>query len=368
MRRVLILGAGNAQYDAIRYCKEAGCEVYAISYTDTDKSIPLCDHFEKIDIVDVEAVYEYAQKIDADLIYSVGSDIAMPTAMEVSERLRKPHFVSSETALICNNKNMLRKKLGENFPGNIGYHVVTNKKELEDIDFFPVIMKPVDSQGQRGVMRCDTMGELQKEFDVSMSYSRSKKIIVEQFIEGKEISVNLYMHDGKIIYSLISDRISFSDLPGGIIKEHRVPSQYMDGKTDKLIIDLCDRTVKQLNINEGPVYFQIIVSNQGKPYLIEVTPRFDGCHMWNLIFHYQDVNLLKLAFDYLLYEKEPVIVAKKDDNPMVLHFMCQKPNTMFRKGAFQIEPNHKYLRWYYDEGDNVRVLNGYMEKCGYYID
>lgn len=87
-RKVLILGAGNAQYDAIKYCKEKGFEVYGCSYTDTDKSIPLLDHFEKINIIDVDEVKEYAMKINADIVYSVGSDVAMPTACKVSEQFK----------------------------------------------------------------------------------------------------------------------------------------------------------------------------------------------------------------------------------------------------------------------------------------
>lgn len=369
MKKILILGAGNAQYDAIKYCKEKGYEVHALSYTNTDKSIPLCDYFEQINIVDIDKVFDYAKKINADLVYSVGSDIAMPTVTKVSELLGKGSFVSYDTALICNTKNLLRENLGNDFDGNVRHFIITSEEELEKVNFFPVIMKPVDSQGQRGVVKCSTIEELKENYEKSMSYSRQKKLIVEEFISGYEISVNCYMYNGKLIYSLISDRISFENLPGGIIKEHIVPSRYEGTEVENKVRDLCSRVLKKLEINNGPAYFQIMVSEIGKPYLIEVTPRLDGCHMWNLINYYDGVNLLELTFNHLLFNEIPKINKNNKHEPMKLHFMCQEPNTEFILENFEEkDKSYPYKRWYYENGDNVRPLNGYMEKCGYYIE
>ena len=92
MKKILILGAGNAQMDLIEYCNENNYEVYGCSYTNTDKGIPLLDHFEQINIVDADKIEEYAKKNSIDIIYSVGSDIAMPTVSKVAERLNLPHF------------------------------------------------------------------------------------------------------------------------------------------------------------------------------------------------------------------------------------------------------------------------------------
>lgn len=364
MKKILILGAGNAQYDAIKYCKEKGYEVHGLSYTNTDKSIPLCDYFEQINIVDVESVKEYAKKIDADLIYSVGSDIAMPTATKVSEELNKPRFIKYETALICNTKSILRSTLGNDFNGNIKFKIVNNKEDLKDIDFFPVVMKPVDSQGQRGIFECNNLEELIENFDNSMSYSRKKELIVEEFISGEEISVNAYLVNGELKYSLISDRVSFTEFPGGIIKEHIVPSKF-NSISDK-ILDLCTRTLSALEINNGPAYFQIMVSNDLVPYIIEVTPRLDGCHMWNLIKNYEDIDLLDITFKHLLGE-DLDFTFNKNSEKMGLYFMCKETDRVFNLDEFTPPTEYKYLRWYYQNGDVVRKLNGYMEKCGYYI-
>ena len=367
-RKVLILGAGNAQYDAIKYCKEKGFEVYGCSYTDTDKSIPLLDHFEKINIIDVDEVKEYAMKINADIVYSVGSDVAMPTACKVSEQLNLPYFVSSETAIICNNKQQMRDYLGSDFEGNVHYFVSSNKDDLneETLNFFPMMMKPVDSQGQRGVRLVSNMDEVLEEYDESMSHSKSKKIIFEEYLNGPEISVNAYVYEKELKFFLVSDRVSFEEYPGGIIKEHHLPTKESPVVVER-IRAVVERVVNKLNIENGPVYFQIKIVND-VPYVIEVTPRLDGCHMWNVIKEYCGFDLLDATFQHLLGNEQLAFCMKEKEGKFKLVFTCEKPNTAFDRSKYIIPDKCCYLRWYYENGDNVRVLNGFMEKGGYYIE
>jgi len=120
-KKILILGAGNAQIDAINYCKAKGYEVIGCSYTDTDHGIPLLDHFRQVNIRDTDGVKALAEEYQVDAVYSVGSDLAVPTAMKVSELLNLPHFVSSDTAAVCHSKHLLRETLGSDFDGNLPF-------------------------------------------------------------------------------------------------------------------------------------------------------------------------------------------------------------------------------------------------------
>lgn len=366
MKRVLILGAGNAQIDAIRYCKENGYEVHGCSYTNTDRGIPLLDYFKQVDIKDVKAISEYAKEIKADIVYSVGSDIAMPTVCEVSEILELPNFISSETASICQNKNILREYLGNDFVGNIKYISAKTLEEAMEFDVFPCIMKPVDSQGQRGVYKINKKEDIEMLFDKSMEFSHSKNVIVEKYIDGPEISVNAYVEDLVLKFCLVSDRIVFDELPGGIIKEHILPTSFATENTVKKINDLVERTIKKININNGPVYFQIKLDGDN-PILIEVTPRLDGCHMWNLINNYCGVDLLSASFEKLLFNKNSDFKEVKKDGIYRLRFMCEKPNESFDKSKYDIG-NNMYCEWYYGNNDIVKPMNRYMEKCGYVIE
>lgn len=364
-KKLLILGAGNAQIDLIEYARDAGLEIYGCSYTNTDKGIPLLDHFAMIDITDAGKIEKYVVENRIDYIYSVGSDIAVPTICKVAEKTGKFHFVSSRTAELCCNKHLMREAFGQDSRFQVPYMVCKTLAEAEKASFYPMVMKPVDSQGQRGVYRVNTFTEVSEHFDSAMGFSKSGQIILEKYISGREVSVNAYVKDGEVIFSMLSDRESFPDLPGGIIKAHHLPSVFENTKTHTYIKELVAEAVKKLEIGNGPVYFQIKVSD-GHPYLIEVTPRLDGCHMWRLIKEYCGVNLLDMTMSHML--GKDIRTKKYDVSSIPYHteFFCEPPKTVFQAEKYENRTG-VYKRMYYETGDTVKRMNGYMEKCGYRI-
>ena len=363
--KILILGVGNAQVDAVNYCKAAGHEVYGCSYTNTEKGISLLDHFSQRNIADNESILEYAKQEGMDVVYSVGSDIAMPTVSYVSEKLGLPHFVSYETANICNHKQLMRETLGADFEGNVKFIYASCQEDLEAFADFPGIIKPVDSQGQRGVFRVDSLEEAKACFDKSLSFSREGKVILEKYLEGPEVSVNAYMLNGEMVFGLVSDRISFSEFTGGIIKEHYLPTT-QPRIVEERTLDLAARAARKVGIQNGPCYFQIKITD-GMPHVLEVTPRLDGCHMWRLIKYHTGIDLLDISFRHLLEGKLDIgVFTMPERRPKVRTvFMCQPPETTVHRVDY---PDALYECWYYDEGDQVHRMNGFMEKCGYRME
>ncbi|ASW42451.1 ATP-grasp domain-containing protein [Clostridium isatidis] len=371
MKKICILGIGNAQLDAINYCKEKGYKVYACSYNDQGRDKAELDDFKIIDIKDIEGVKKYVIDNKIDIVYSVGSDIAMPTVAKVSEELNLPHFITYETAQICQNKYQLRKVLGEDFEGNVKFKLIKSKDEIDEWREYPAILKPVDSQGQRGVRLINNKIEFEKYFDDSMSYSVRKELIIEEYIDGPEVSVNAFAVNGEVIFALVSDRIVFEDLPGGIIKEHVVPTSFCSADVEKKVREIAISVMNKLGILNGPAYFQIKIMN-GVPKIIEVTPRLDGCHMWNLIKHYTGVNLLSMTLDYLMRDLDVDFneVRGKDllkNEPKTLKFLCEETGVKYNREKYNVD-KAEYLQWYYENGDIVKKINGYMEKGGYIIE
>lgn len=365
LMKILILGVGNAQIDAIEYCKAHGYTVLGCSYTNTEPGITLLNGFEQINITDEDAVLDYAKRSGADVVYSVGSDIAMPTVSYVSEKLGLPHFVSLETSEICNQKHRLREVLGDSFKGNISFICASSKEELSSFSDFPGIIKPVDSQGQRGVCRVDSLDEAMERFDYAVSFSREKKVILERFLDGVEVSVNSYFLDGRMVFCVVSDRISFEEFPGGIIHEHLLPSS-LSSETQEKVKDLAERVAGAIGLKNGPCYYQLKVVDE-EPYLLEVTPRLDGCHMWRLIRLYCGVDLLDMSFNHLINGSidDDCLKLETEGKNIRTVFMCQPPDTEVKTSKY---PDALYEQWYYKDGDRVKRMNGYMEKCGYRIE
>lgn len=366
MNKILVLGTGNAQGDLIKRCREKGYFVIATSNAAGYPAQELANEFYRVDITDVDATAELAAHKEVSFVYSVGSDVAMPTVAAVSERLGLPCFFGYETAVVCNHKHTLRKILSEKeVEGNIPYQVIVRPDEEIRISF-PAMMKPSDSQGQRGVRRVVCSDDVKRHFEETVRFSREGKVILEPYIEGNEISVNVFLQDGEIRFYLISDRKVWEEYPGGIIREHIIPSKYEGDKTvcakiRKLVSDV----LETVGLKNGPAYFQIKVTPEGNPFLIEVTPRLDGCHMWRLIRYSTGVDLLDASLDML--QGLPYVQPDTyEAAPYSLEFLCGKPFSVFDKGNYEV-PEHIFLSWYYDDGATVKPMNGYFEKCGYLI-
>lgn len=366
-KKILILGAGNAQIDAIEYCKAHGYEVAGCSYTTVDGGIPHLDHFEQTDIKDADGVADLARRYDVCAVYSVGSDLAIPTAMKVSEMLGLPHFISHETAEKCHAKHLMREALGKDFEGNASFVVCGSLDEALKYDSFPGMMKPVDSQGQRGCFRVASADDIKEHFEKSLDYSIEGKVIIEDFIEGPEISVNVYFQDGEMRIAVISDRYSFEEYPGGLIKKHIVPSSFADSNAKEKTLDICRRAAEKLGITDGPCYYQIKLRGGKDPVILEVAPRLDGCHMWNLIKHWCGADLLDACFRHLL-EGEQVLTERYElsDEEYCLEFISEPANSLFKRGDYDVS-GAEFVCWYYNDGDRVLKVTGMVEKCGYII-
>lgn len=366
-KKILVMGIGHSQVDLILAAKELSFEVFACAFEKEGPGKKLVDDFAQIDIKDVKSVEKYAKEKDVDFIYSMGLELSIPTIVKVSEKLNLPTFTSSKTLDLIENKAIWRKRLGK-INGNVSYVSGHTVQDFEKWSTYPAIIKPVDSSGQRGVYKINDFKDLKFRFSDSMKHSKSGHLIVEEFVEGPEISVNAFIHEGNLKFSVISDRISYDNLPGGIIKEHHIPSKYIDERGENTVIDLVKAIIKSMEIYEGHVYFQLKVE-KGLPKLIEFTPRFDGCHMWNLIYQATGLDLRIVALETLAYGYSESLENYK---PSALKhvktiFISEKPGTILDRRNYKIPDNTLNLVWYYENGEEVRKVTGYLEKVGYYI-
>jgi len=369
VKKVLILGVGNAQVDAIRHCRERGWEVHGVSYRHEGRGLPLVDRFALVNIVDKEAVLEYVVENEIDFIYSIGSDVAMPSVGYVSEKLGKPFFVDETTTELMQNKGKFRAFLEDKNLSSIPFMTAEKIDELRDWDIYPAIIKPVDAQGQRGIFELSSRADLETHFQGSRKQSRSGRVVVEQYIDGPEISINAFIHKGATVYGIITDRFIVPGLPGGIIRGHRIPSR-INPSIGAKAVDLASRVLEALRIQSGPVYFQMKYTVDDA-YVIEVAPRLDGCHLWRLIKLIYDVDLLQATFDLLAGDSHNIPGSWQTPKPQLdrelfLEFSLQETSSPFRKPEVG-NRELLYQEFYYHEGDMVREINGLMEKTGYMI-
>lgn len=367
MKKAIVLGVGNAQVDLLHYLKVQGWEVIGCSYRHEGRGLEYVDKFSLLNITDFDGVERLAQFERADLIYSIGSDLAMPTVAYIADKLGMPSLIAVETAKFLQDKVLLRTFLTERRISPIRFKKISTQADLDDWDCFPAIIKPVDSQGQRGVYLVQNLSEARAGIESSMSFSRSKALIVEEYLDGSEISVNTFIVNGETVFSEISDRLVLDGFAGGIPRGHVYPAESCQGDLitrTRALVELCN---KELGIQNGPVYFQIKLTSNG-PRIVEVTPRLDGCHMWRLIKTVSSVDLLDASINCLTGRDDLNLQVKSNRKRYYLGFYYCPPGKEFHKSDYDVPKELEYLEYYYTEGEIVRPINGQLEKVGYYIE
>ena len=368
-KTLLMLGMGHSQIDLAQAAHEYGAKVYACARHVNGPARDYVDGCRQVDILDIDGIVNYAKEIKADAIFSVGLEIALEPIARASEQLGLYTYNSSETLSKLDNKVSWRQAL-KNASGKLEFMPASKASDLKDWDLYPAILKPADGAGQRGVIKVNNFAEVESNFAAALKYSSSGLNILEEFAGGDEISVNSFMSDGKLRFSIMSDRISYQDVPGGIIKEHHIPSIYDTADMAAKVHQVVEDVNRTMGFRNGHIYFQLKIY-QGKVALIEFTPRFDGCHMWRLIKTATGLDLLQVTLEKLLDASTETLdkyTAKAlQDKRYFLKFNSDLPGKVVDYKNYYVEPDASYNYWYYQEGEKIKTVTSIIEKVGYYI-
>ncbi|MGP9596352.1 ATP-grasp domain-containing protein [Psychrobacter sp. AOP29-E1-4] len=364
---ILILGTNSGQLDLIKTMKELGWYVIGCSNRSDEVGVKYTDKFYEVDIRDIEAVSKIAAENDVNLVYSVSSDTAIKSVVQVSSKLNLPTFYSEELIRLLDNKQDLRS-----FLNNVKLSIV-NYVEVDDVDdsnkwnTFPCIVKPSNAQGQRGVKKVNSAYELKNSVIEAKQFSSNNTAVIEDFLDGVEISCNVLVSNGQIVFDILSERLTYNDEYFGIPKGHLIPCVNIDEDTKKEAVELVSNVVKALKIENGPLYFQMKATTNGVK-IIEIAPRLDGCHMWRLIQHATNRSFLVETIEALLNKHQSMQrVQLKDNKYYELIFQHSKPNQTFEDKFFPIPVGALYHEYRYSNGEAINIINGKKEVVGYYI-
>jgi len=184
MRKILLLGGSSQQIVAITTAKEMGYYTVLCDYLPDNPGQYHADKFYCVSTTDNDAILEVAKKEKVEGIVAYASDPAAPTAAYVSEKLGLPTNPYKSVDILC-NKDKFRSFLevhNFNTPKAKGYSSIEEaKREIEEFNL-PVLIKPVDSSGSKGISRLDEIAELDDKVECALSYSRAKRFIIEEFV------------------------------------------------------------------------------------------------------------------------------------------------------------------------------------------
>jgi biotin carboxylase len=280
-KAILILGAGTMQIPAIESAKKKGWTVIVADGNPCAEGRTLADRFEQIDLKDFEAMAtmatELKQNTGLDGVFTAGTDFSSTVAF-VAERLGLPG-IGFEAALNATDKARMRQKFHKHGVPSPAFVVLDRAADplsvLTDIPF-PLVVKPVDNMGSRGVRRIDTSDDLLEAFEKAIEYSRSGRVIVEEFIDGEEYSLDALVWNGNFRLCGIAIRHIFFP-PYFVEMGHTMPSA-LDEQTHTAIIDAFRRGIRALGITNGAAKGDIKLSKRG-PMIGEIAARLSGGYM-----------------------------------------------------------------------------------------
>ena len=283
-KKMMILGASALQVPAIKKAKEMGYEVISVDYDTEAVGFALADVKLVVSTLDQEEVLRQARIYNPDVIITSTSDGPVRTAAYVNEKLGKQPDLSYEDSLCATIKSYMRERLKECNVPIPQYYVVKNKgefiKAVQEIEG-DMIVKPADNAGSRGVvlLRKDLItGKTQPEdsisvYEYSKSNSRNGIVMVEEFMEGEEVSVEAMTVSGETTIVTITDKLT-TPPPYFVELGHAEPSRHPLELQEK-IKEVTKQAVAAIRLQNGPSHTEVKLTKDG-PKIVELAARLGG--------------------------------------------------------------------------------------------
>lgn len=304
--KALVLCGGIPQAALIEELKSRGIYTILADMNPDVTARPLADAFYPISCMDVEAVKKLALDEKVDMVLTACADQALLVQAQTSEELGLPCYIDYSTAKAVSSKELMKKVFVENgIPTS--RHVVMEEFDEEKVNglSYPNIVKPVDSYSSRGVRKVHNLKELRDAFNTALEISRSKTVIVEEFVEGEELTVDAYVEDGVAHTLCISniDKIPDNDL--FVICRTRYPAEITDDVRAQVEI-VVGQIARAFNLKNSPMLVQMI-TNGKKVSVVEFCARTGGGDKFRLIKQVSNFDVIKAVVDLTLGMKPHVV-------------------------------------------------------------
>lgn len=280
-KKLMLLGGLRYLLPIIEEAHKLGAYVITADYLPDNIAHKYSDQYCNVSIIDKDAVLAKAKELEIDGILSHAVDPGVVSAAYVAEQMGLPFQTSYKATCILQDKSLFRRFLmdnGFNCPRAKGY---THEEDaLKDVDYFnwPVIVKPVDSAGSKGVTKVTDPKDLLSAIEFALSCSISKNFIVEDFLDiiGYQSSADIFTIDGKLVYPAYSDQLFDKDAANPYTPAIEIWPASMERQFQNDLTDQLQRLFTLLGVKTGIYNVESRVCSNGKAYIMEVSPRGGG--------------------------------------------------------------------------------------------
>ena len=273
-RKLAIIGASYIQRPLVEKANKLGLETHVFAWTEGNEVEDIADFFYNISTLEKESILKKCREIKIDGIVSIGSDIAMDTV----------NYIASELGLIGNSinstnltrdKHLMRKKLSECGLQVPRFQLLKKKEDIDKLPFsFPFMVKATDRSGSRGIALVKNALSAREAFEDAKEVSLNKKVLGEEYFEGKQFSVEMISQNGEHYFVGITEEF-YSGPPFFVEKGQMVP-----GRINNLdlasIISLTKKSLRCLGIENGASHTELRINVKKELCIIEIAGRMGG--------------------------------------------------------------------------------------------
>ena len=281
MKRIVVIGCGFPQLSLVRAARRHDCFVIGVDANPAAVGVPHCNEFVQVSTSDVDGLCDLLRRADATAVTTTGSEVALKATAQVAARLGLPFYADPETVRRCQEKDAMRA-------GYAGAGVaVPQFARCERLDEalafarsrgFPLVVKPSRGWGQRGVARVNDESELPRAFDEARAQSASAglaMVVVEEWLEGREYSVNGWIEGGTLVSYCVTERITVpGKRPLGVMIAEVYPSG-LSADDEARVVREARVGAAALGHVRGPCYSQVVLGSRGC-FLFETAARCGG--------------------------------------------------------------------------------------------
>lgn len=350
MKKIMVLAGGNDQcalIEELRRYFNGDVEIILADMSDKVKAIAYADKFIQVSTMDRPAVLKVAMEEKIDYILTACGDQPLSTMAYISEQLGTPTYLTEQEVRDLTNKRFMKDKLILNNIPTAKYIYINKGWNGEMPAFeYPLVVKPVDSNGSKGVKKVFTPDELGSSLKEAFSYSISGDVIIEEFKSGEELSCDFYVENGiaKILSITASKKIKENERSFTIIQSYYpAPVSYSEDR----VLEIAQKIVDAWGLKNTPLLIQMIVN--GNEYnVLEFSARMGGGSKYHLIQVLSGVDIMKVYVKMVMGEKTHVEPIKQWNNAVMSYVYCRPGEFVSLKGFDELKESgdiHSYFTY-----------------------
>lgn len=305
MKKALVLCGGLPQIALIKELKSRGITTILADMNEKVAAREYADKFYPVSALDVQAVKELAVKEQVGCVFSVCADQVLQVAAQVNEELGLPWYIDYATAENVSKKSYMKRIFKEHGVPTTDFVVMATLDEAKIAHLrYPLIVKPVDAYSSRGVCKVHNVGELRAAFDNAATISRTGTAIVEEFAEGDEVTVDVYVEGGKAHVLCLTTLYKIGEDGKFIINRSRIPAD-VPPETVGAIGEAVQKIATAFGLVDTPMLVQLITDGK-RVSVVEFCARTGGAIKFIMIQKYSGFDVVKAVADLALGEKPHV--------------------------------------------------------------